>query len=248
MVKTSNFNIELKSVSEEGTFEAILSAYDVIDRVNDRTVKGCFTKTIADMGTRRPLLFSHKQDEPVGSVELIDTELSLNVKGRLNLAVERAREVHSLMLAGDLDAMSIGYAVKDCNYDRDGVRNLTEVELLEASIVAVPANPMCLVTAVKSSDTMTESRFSNLSFLKEMSEEERESAIKEIEDIFAQDQENEKACEDTEEKSEEEQTETPEDDKSEETETDDESEEEQKSFDAIVQQINAITQKLTKVN
>lgn len=252
MVKSDNFTFSVKSITDEGTFEGILPKYGNVDRVNDRVVKGAYDDTLRTMGNRRPLLFSHKQDEPVGSVELVDTEESLNVRGRLNLDVNRAREVHALMKAGDIGAMSIGYTVVDSTYDRDGVRNLTKLELLEASLVCVPANPECVITSVKSADggnMAHKSRYSSLKVLDELDEELREKLLKELEELDETEQEEQKDCEETEEKSEEPEQNEPEDDETEpeedeEEKSEDEDEQEQKAFDALVAQINAITSKL----
>lgn len=252
MVKNFTFNV--KSVDDVGTFEGILSAYDVTDRVGDRVIKGAFTESIKEFGSRRPLLFSHRQDEPVGSVELVDTETSLNVKGRFNLAVNRAREVYELMRAGDLDSMSIGYTVKDSRYASDGVRELTAIELLEASIVAVPANPSCVITSVKTaqSGNMT-GKYSKLSFLEDLDDETREKAIKELDEFLSEDEEKaeepetsepeseqseEKECQDEEEKSE--------DAESQDEDEKEDDEQEEKSFNALISQINAITEKLNR--
>ena len=49
-----------------------------------------------------------------------------------------------------LDALSIGYFVRDSDVRSDGVRLLKDLDLLEVSLCAFGANPSALVTAVKS--------------------------------------------------------------------------------------------------
>ena len=53
--------------------------------------------------------------------------------------------------------MSIGYRVKSAD-KRNGVRYLQEIDVMEASVVTVPANPQAHVSAIKQSDPELESR------------------------------------------------------------------------------------------
>jgi Phage head maturation protease len=53
--------------------------------------------------------------------------------------------------------MSIGYRVKSAE-KRNGVRYLAEIDVMEASVVTVPANPQAQVSAIKQSDPQLESR------------------------------------------------------------------------------------------
>lgn len=63
----------------------------------------------------------------------------------------RAREVLSLMRAGALDGLSIGYRTVQARRDPvSKIRRLTEIDLWEISIVTFPMQPDARVSTVKS--------------------------------------------------------------------------------------------------
>ncbi|MGL4394912.1 MAG: HK97 family phage prohead protease, partial [Hyphomicrobium sp.] len=74
----------------------------------------------------------------------------LYVRGRLMHDVTRAREVLSLIRAGALDGLSIGFKTLKGRRDaRTGVRRLEKVDLWEISIVTFPMQPEARVASVK---------------------------------------------------------------------------------------------------
>jgi phage head maturation protease len=75
----------------------------------------------------------------------------LKVEGKLTLEVEKAREAHALMKDGAL-GLSIGFRVPagGASFGKSGDRVLTEVDLAEVSVVALPANTNARITGVKS--------------------------------------------------------------------------------------------------
>jgi hypothetical protein len=69
---------------------------------------------------------------------------------RLMPEVTRAREVLSLMRAGALDGLSIGFrTVKGRTDPKTGVRRLDQIDRWEISIVTFPMLPEARVSAVK---------------------------------------------------------------------------------------------------
>lgn len=152
-----DLKLDIKAVNEDGTFEGLLSIYGVMDLGNDVVVKGAFTKTIAENRSARkkqnqpgdiPMLWQHKSDHPIGTLELIDTDEGLAVKGQFHLDVQQAREAYSLVKAGVIRGLSIGYDAIKKDF-KDGVRYLQELRLWEGSVVTFPMLPMAHVTAVK---------------------------------------------------------------------------------------------------
>jgi HK97 family phage prohead protease len=74
----------------------------------------------------------------------------LFARGRLMPEVARAREVLSLMRAGALDGLSIGFrTVKGRTDPKSGVRRLDKIDLWEISIVTFPMLPEARVSTVK---------------------------------------------------------------------------------------------------
>ena len=161
-----NFNFEIKSVQEGGTFKGLASTWE-LDRHGDVIETGAFAKTLADWqkrGARIPILWAHQHDEPVGAiVTATETAEGLEIEGQLALDVGNAKRAYSLAKTGAL-AMSIGFTVPEGGADiRSGVRFIKQIDLAEISLVAIPANPGAVVREVKSArDCTTIREFENL--------------------------------------------------------------------------------------
>lgn len=141
-------SVAVKALSEDGSFEGILAVYNNVDLGKDLIEPGAFKKTIAEKGTSIPLLWQHDPDKPIGTLELIDAENGLYVKGQLILDVPEARTAYSLIKANVIKGLSIGYdTVKDAI--ENGVRHLKELRLWEGSIVTFPMNEAAMITSVK---------------------------------------------------------------------------------------------------
>ena len=66
----------------------------------------------------------------------------MRVRGKLNLAVERARDIHALMRDGGVDGLSIGFRVERARSERPtGLRRLEKLDLWEISVVTFPMLP-----------------------------------------------------------------------------------------------------------
>ncbi len=149
MAKIKNrLNFDIKSESD-GTFSGVLSTYGNVDLVGDICEKGCFDASLSKKGTHFPLLFNHNDSDPIGSFNVIDSGESLAISGKFNLEVQRAKEIHALVKAGDVNGLSIGYIPVKATFDENGVRHLLEVDLYEGSITPFPANPLATAEAKK---------------------------------------------------------------------------------------------------
>lgn len=146
-----DFAFETKELAENGVFSGIASTYGNEDRQGDIVLPGAFTQSLK-RANKVPLLKAHDQGAAIGLATLSDSAAGLLVDGKLDLNVSAARETYSGLREGYLRGLSIGYAVpKGGEVHRDGgVRELRTVEVLELSVVAIPANPEARVTAVKS--------------------------------------------------------------------------------------------------
>jgi HK97 family phage prohead protease len=97
------------------------------------------------------MLWQHDPGEPIGRWLSIEEDArGLRVRGKLNLAVTRAREIHALMKEGAVDGLSIGYRVERARHDRvSGLRRLERLDLWEISVVTFPMLPGARVSGVK---------------------------------------------------------------------------------------------------
>lgn len=141
-----------KAVKPDGSFEGYASLFGAEDLGRDVVLPGAFGKSLAKRGARGvKLLYQHDPNEVIGIwTEIAEDKRGLFVRGQLLTGVARAREVLTLMRAGAVDGLSIGYHVVKAETDRaSGTRRLVEVDLWEISIVTFPMLPSARVSAVK---------------------------------------------------------------------------------------------------
>ncbi len=141
--------LDLKSIQPDGTFEGYAALFNREDLGRDVILPGAFARALA---TRAPtaikLLFQHDPAQPIGVWQsLVEDTRGLLVRGRLLLDIARAREVLTLMRAGALDGLSIGFRADRAPRDRaTGIRRLAEIDLVEISIVTFPMQPGARIT------------------------------------------------------------------------------------------------------
>lgn len=144
--------LDLKRVNDQGAFEGYASLFGKEDLGRDVIVRGAFKRSLEKRGAAGiKMLFQHDPNQPIGVWESIKEDMhGLYVKGRLMPDVARAREVLSLMRAGALDGLSIGFRTVEGRRDpRSGIRRLAKVDLWEVSIVTFPMLPEARVTNIK---------------------------------------------------------------------------------------------------
>lgn len=140
--------LETKFATDEaGSISALAWPFGKPDRVNDAIEKGAFRKARFPL----PLLFAHDQREPIGLwTEGEEKADGYYLKGRLLVDdIGRAREVLALVKQKAVRGVSIGFRTLKWDRSQDGGRVIKEVELLEASIVAIPMHPGARVTSAK---------------------------------------------------------------------------------------------------
>ncbi|HHQ4312160.1 TPA: HK97 family phage prohead protease [Serratia fonticola] len=148
--------LKLKSVSDTGEFEGYGSVFGVKDSYSDIVIPGAFTKSLDNWkvkGGQPAMLWQHKTDEPIGVyTEMREDDVGLFVKGRLLIDDDPlAKRAHAHMKAGSLTGLSIGYMLKDWEYDRTkDAFLLKEIDLWEVSPVTFAANDEARISDVKS--------------------------------------------------------------------------------------------------
>lgn len=152
-MKTKDFALEVKGLSEDGTFEGYGSIFGNVDSYGEKVVPGAFVESLAKHqreGSAVLMLWQHNPNEPIGVWEdLAEDAKGLWGKGRLIMDVQRAKEVYALLKAKAVRGLSIGY--RELDTDKDGaVRILKKLDLWEISPVSFPANSRARVEAVKS--------------------------------------------------------------------------------------------------
>lgn len=140
------------AIAPDGAIQGYASLFGEIDGARDMVAPGAFARTLRTRGLRRiPMLFQHDPSEPIGVwLELREDWRGLFARGRLIPEVARARELLSLVRAGAVDGLSIGFKTVTGRIDpKTRVRRLHDVELWEISIVTFPLLTGARVQAVK---------------------------------------------------------------------------------------------------
>jgi HK97 family phage prohead protease len=149
------------SLSNDGAIEGYASLFGEIDQARDMVMPGAFTQTLKARGLRKiPMLFQHDPSEPVGVwLEIAEDFRGLRARGRLIPDVMRAKELLSLIRAGAIDGLSIGYRTVRGQIDpKSRVRRLYQVDLWEISIVTFPLLNGARVAAVKQAPKLSPQR------------------------------------------------------------------------------------------
>jgi uncharacterized protein len=156
-MQNKSFKLELKTLTEQGTFTGMASVFGVTDLGGDVVEPGAFSRTLQHKGGEVPILFSHDTRQPIGLGRVKETRSGLEISGELVLQSAKAMEAYHLMKKGVLKGLSIGYdSIRDTV--SNGVRHLHELKLFEVSLVVFPMNESALVTAVKSDDPVVNFR------------------------------------------------------------------------------------------
>lgn len=131
----------------EGEIDVIAVPFNVIDSYRTTFDPSAFT--FAEQ--RLPMLWSHQSDVVIGSwSEMRSTTVEMRAKGKINLEIARGREVWSLLKNKDIDGVSVQFRTLKDELRSGGIRHILKAQLLEISIVAIPAVPGAKVVSVRS--------------------------------------------------------------------------------------------------
>lgn len=163
--------LELKETAEDGTFKGYGSVFNVKDSYDDVVERGAFNESLTkwqSKGMLPPMLWQHDMRSPIGRYNVMREDGNgLYVEGKFSLGVEQARDAYSLLKDGVISGLSIGYTtVKSQWCDKEKCRKLQQLDLIELSLVTMPANEMATVLHVKAAENIqTEREFE--AFLKQ---------------------------------------------------------------------------------
>lgn len=146
--------LETKLSADRRKFEAYASTFGNVDSDQDIIMPGAFTKTIAEAFPAKKIkvLWQHNWSQPIGlPVAMVQDSKGLYTEtelGRSTLARDAANDIED----GIVDRLSIGFWIPTGKSARrpDGVREISEVALMEYSPVTFPANDQAIITGVKS--------------------------------------------------------------------------------------------------
>lgn len=137
--------------SDQYEMSGYASVFNILDEQNDVVCKGAFSKSIEEFNNKKPkLLWQHDPQFPIGVIEeMFEDDYGLFIKCKLIPGIQKSEEVFTMLKCGAIEGLSIGYKVKEKNIVR-GKRYISNLELLEISVVTFPACPEALVKEIKS--------------------------------------------------------------------------------------------------
>ena len=126
------------------------------DRSGDVVTAAAWAKGVENYRKNPVMLYQHKHDCPIGRVEkIVVDKKGIYVEGAVSEAAEKNHGIQTLINDGALKSFSVGFRVKDGKYNReDDSMTITDVELLEISVVSVPCNQDSLFSIRKSFDSV----------------------------------------------------------------------------------------------
>jgi len=139
------------TVTDGAVIEGYASLFDQTDQGGDVVGKGAYAASLTKLaaeGRRVKMLWQHDPAQPIGVWdELREDARGLYVKGRLLEGTQKGREAITLIEAGAIDGLSIGYRTVKAAKTERGERLLKELELWEVSLVTFPMLPTARVAA-----------------------------------------------------------------------------------------------------
>lgn len=132
-------------------FAGYAAVFDRVDRGGDIVRPGAFARAVAAGPAGVPLLWQHDPGKPIGRVDyLAEDKHGLRVIGRLSGRSAAAREAAALLADGAVRGLSFGYRVRGSAKGTN--RELTDLDLVEVSLVTFPMQPRARVHAVDGTD------------------------------------------------------------------------------------------------
>jgi len=139
-----SFAFEARSDGQaQGIVRGYASTYQK-DAYGDRIAPGAFGESIKEKRGRYPVLWGHDPGALIGfTTKAAEDHKGLDVEALLALGNSTGRDAYELVktaeAAGSTMGLSIGFITRQWEMD-DDVRTLTDVDLIEISLTAFPAN------------------------------------------------------------------------------------------------------------
>ncbi|MEM8724557.1 MAG: HK97 family phage prohead protease [Pseudomonadota bacterium] len=116
-------------------FAGYAALFNIADADRDTIRPGAFANSLAMKGTPLPLLWQHRPDQPIGTVEHVSEDArGLRVIARVDKPDCRAA---TLLSNGKVTGLSFGYRARNARHS-DAGRELLDIDLFEVSLVSHP--------------------------------------------------------------------------------------------------------------
>ncbi len=149
------FRMEVKA-DQQGSFTGLASTFGNTDLGNDRIDRNAFNETMArweQRGEFPALLFQHNMEQPIGDINRMSiTDVGVDMAADLWLGkgIEKSEQAQMMLTGTGPKGLSIGFIPRETENEKDGVRLIKNLDLLEVSVVSFPMNPEARITSAKS--------------------------------------------------------------------------------------------------
>lgn len=180
----SHFNVAEKAAGSDDGSVVITGYANTVskDRYGDVIPAYAWNELALANYRKNPIILGfHDHSAPIGvATELMPDSMGLKITAKISTA---AKEVYQLIKEGVLRCFSVGFIVKDAEYDQvTDIFVIKELELLEVSVVSVPANQDSVFDLAKAFDSEEELAEFKKSFIKASSEGEENKGSSEPDD------------------------------------------------------------------
>lgn len=141
---------EFKFDGETGEFEGYASVFNGVDSYGDTIAPGAYKNTLGSRERSIKMRWNHFGPVIGKWMEMREDAKGLFVRGSLTPGHSVASDVHASLKHGAIDGLSIGFYAKGYEEDDKGHRTLTDIELVEVSVVEEPADLGARIANVKS--------------------------------------------------------------------------------------------------
>ena len=145
--------------SDEGIFEGYAAVFNERNGHGEIVAPGAFRRTLAEhqsRGINPPLLLHHDRSKVGGAWQVLQEDgKGLFVRGQFALKTADGSSAFELARMGGLTGLSIGFRDRGSKMDRDGTLILTDIDLVEISLVALPSADKARIKSVRAEDRGT---------------------------------------------------------------------------------------------
>jgi uncharacterized protein len=138
---------------EGGTFTGYAAIFGTLNRHNEIIKPGAFARSLQDHQSRqsKPSMFwMHDPREPIGVwTHVSEDKRGLKVEGQLITETIKGQEAYVLLKRGALNGLSIGFNARSSERSTKGERVLTDIDLVEISLVSTPSALDARITDIR---------------------------------------------------------------------------------------------------
>jgi HK97 family phage prohead protease len=149
-----DFETRLAPPDDAGVIAGYAAVWGKVDAYGDTLVRGAFAASLAAhkaSGSRVLMLRGHDPSRPVGAWDsIVEDAKGLKVSGKLVLDSIDGRDAFALMRGDALDGLSIGFRTTKSTPLPGGGRRVEAMNLIEISLVTLPAQSAARITSVRS--------------------------------------------------------------------------------------------------